>query len=129
MDDNHFFQVVVGRSISRIAGKNFHESVVRCFDDRAVFLPGVRRVDLQFLILRIVNDEAFSVGAVHGRMSEKRQFHVITEFLAAVGIERPGLCQFFIFGFRCSEGCRSHQQQAKEEGEFMFVLYHLIDDL
>ena len=104
VDDDHFFQVVVSRCISRIAGK----SVVRRLDDRAVFLSGVRRVDLQFLVLRIVHDETFPVRAVHGRVGEERQFHVIAELLAAVGIKRPGLCQFFIFGFRCSEGCRSH---------------------
>ena len=92
MDDNHFFQVVVSRSISRVAGKDFHESIVRCLDDCAVFLFGVRRVDLQFLVLRIVHDEAFSVCAVHGRVGEKCQFHVIAELLAAVGIECPGLC-------------------------------------
>lgn len=86
--------VVVSRSISRVAGKDFHESIVRCLDDCAVFLFGVRRVDLQSWYCGLYTMNASSVCAVHGRVGEKCQFHVIAELLAAVGIERQVFANF-----------------------------------
>ena len=119
VDDNHLLQTVVGRGVGSGGGEDFDEGVVGRADYVAVLLLRVGFVDFQRLVCRVIDDEALAVGTVHGRMGEERQFHVVVELLAAVGVERPAFRQLLVFSLGSGERERRHEEEAEYECDFI----------
>ena len=109
MDYNHFFQTIICRSIGCSRRKYLNKRVFGRLNDIAIFLTGIRFVNLQFLKLRIVNNKTFAIQTIHCRMGKQCQFLLYTHLLATVSMQDVRFVQFpeFGFGYRF---CRSYHK-------------------